>query len=257
MTTVETELISILRDKIADNPVKVIDGVESGTQEVADTENQIWTNTELLRILNTSLTLMFKGRISSVDDLSDYDQVLVTLQANIELLYMLAQDSARYAKYTVRDVDVEKRSPGEFLDMAEALENRLEKLANESPTSETSGVTVSQSFTRRKGTDLYTQLDVMKPTKYQPPANLPTFKLTSVTTGVEIKIGYAFVPDYSYHLIKRTDVGILEEYYSLEELTYIDTTAVTATTYEYELQVFGLNGNYTSKKESITYVTPT
>jgi len=257
MTTVETSLIEILRDKIADNPVKVIDASPSGTEEIADTDNQIWSDTELLRILNTSLTLMFKGRVSSVDDLSDYDQVLVTLQANIELLYMLAQDSARYAKYTVRDVDVEKRSPGEFLDMAEALENRLGKLANESPTAETSGVTVSQSFTRRKGTDVYTQLDVMKPQKYAPPANLPTFKLTSVATGVEIKIGYAFIPDYSYHLIQRTDIGLLEEYFVLEELTYIDTTAVTATTYEYALQVFGLNGNYTSKKETITYVTPT
>jgi hypothetical protein len=257
MTVTEIALIDILRDKIADNPLKTIDDDDGGTTTVADTDKQIWSDAELLRILNSSLTLMFKGRIAALDDLSDYDQLLVTIQANIELLYMLAQDSARYVKYTIRDVDVEKRTPGEFLDTADALEKRLEKLANESPSAETSGVSVIQSFSRRKGTDQLTQLDVMRPVKYQPPANFPSFKLSSAATGVEIKIGYAFIPDYSYHLLKRTDIGILEEYFALEELTYTDTNVTSNATYEYELEIFGINGNETSKKLSITYVTPT
>lgn len=250
LTETEEAIVLRVRQDVGDNP--------TDSEGVADTSLQIWTDDEHLVQVNSVLRTVFKGR-KTLSTLSDLDLEVLVLATCVKLNYILAQDSARYVKYKIRDVDVQKLSPSEFLKIAEALEKRLDKLIAESGEAvagvgDNVIVSVVRRFDRREA--------AMTPTRYAPPKPIPSWRLESVSTGVQISIDYMFINDYGLHYLKRMtgssgDSGtVIKNYNILENTVYIDTDAVDGTTYRYRLYVEDINGNYTYEEKSISYAAP-
>lgn len=247
----EAALILRLRQDVGDNPTDELD--------VADTSLQIWTDTEHLAQLNSSRILMFKGQQDDLITLTELQDELLILHSTIKLNYVLAQDATRYVKYKIRDVNVEKLSPSEFLQIAKALEKRLEKTLLDVGEETGLGDNVVVSTIRR-----YDRLNQeMTPSRYAPPSAIPNWRLSSVATGVQINIDYLFIHDYSTHYIKRM-VGasgesgtVIKSYDILKDSFYIDDDSATeSTAYRFRLFVEDINGNTTYKELSITYAAP-
>ena len=245
------QLVSRLRQDIGDNPLQV-DGV------TPDTTAQIWTDAEHTAQLNSALALLFKGNRSSLENLNSFEDELVLLEATIKLNYVLAMDSSRYVKYRLRDVEVEKLSPSEFLRIANALEKKRNQLMDEAGETENIGNQVLQGITRR-----YDKMyDAVVPTRYAKPSTIPNWVLSSVTTGVKINISYAFVNNYNTHFLKKMEGesgesgSIIESWTTLKDIEYIDTTSsVDSTDYRYRLYVEDINGELTYEEKTITYAT--
>jgi len=216
------------------------------------TSDQIWTDDELLEVLNSARITETKGK--EFDKITEFDLEIVLLRARIELNTILAQDSARYAKYTLRDVNAEKVSPQEIIKIASSLEERLEKLKQESD-NEGFGTTIHQSIIRA----IDSQYDISIPTNFEPDIIVPVFTLTNVAgTGIQIDIPYAFISVYRTHFISKKDgntglTNILINYYSLQTNTYIDTAVSNGVTYTYTLYIETLNGVLYKRELSITY----
>lgn len=249
-TIKEAELISRLRSDLGDNPT-----TEAG---LADTTLQIWTDSEHLTHLNGALNLAFKGKRSDLEHLSTFEEELVILEATIKLNYILAQDSSRYVKYKIKDVNVEKLSPSEFLKIASALEKKKKLLLDEDSDLTDVGYTVKVYSTRRYDK----RHSTLSPQRYQPPATLPKWYLEIISEGVKITLKYSFIADYSLHFIKKMDDAnnendsagsILQTWYKLAENVLIDTNVVDGGVYRYRLYVESINGVYTYEDKSITY----
>jgi hypothetical protein len=131
MTARESSLISKLRSKLGDNPT-IIQTSGTTTTYIPDVAKQIWNDDEYLVFLTDAMTVAFSGKKDSFDSLDVFDEQVVVLRANIDMLYVMATDSSRYTKYTLRDVNVEKQSPAQFLDIAKSLEKNYSALGNES-----------------------------------------------------------------------------------------------------------------------------
>jgi hypothetical protein len=91
------------------------------------------------------------------------------------------------------------------------------------------------------------------PEKYIPPIKNPPFFVSVISGGIRITMKYAFLSDYAYHVIKRQDIGILQEYYQLSDITLDDTTVVNGVTYTYQLVVMGMNGISYTTEQTIAY----
>jgi hypothetical protein len=247
-----SELVLRLRQDIGDNPL-----LEDGT--TPDTTAQIWTNAEHLAQLNSALVTVFKGKRSSLESLNSFEDELVILEATIKLNYILAMDSSRYVKYKLRDVDVSKLSPSEFIQIAKALEQKKKQLLEESSDVEDVGNQVQQGIFRR-----YDKMhDAVVPTRYVKPLAIPSWSLSSSSTGVLINISYAFVDNYGSHFLKRMigesgeDGTIVETWTVLTDIKHIDTDAnVDDTEYRYRLYVEDTNGELFYEEKTVTYATP-
>ncbi len=245
--------ISNASAKVFDVPLTTAQTYISGgvfTEQL--TANQIWTDEELLEVLDSARVTEAKGK--AFDAITEFDLEIVLLRARIELNTILAQDSARYARYTLRDVNAEKVSPQEIIKIADSLEERLEKLKQESD-DESLGSTIHQSVIRV----VDPQYDISIPTEFEPDITVPVFTLTNVAgTGVQIDIPYAFISVYRTHFIKKKDgstglENILINYYSLQTSTYTDTEVADGVTYTYTLYIETLNGVLYKRELSITY----
>ncbi len=248
----ESELTSRLRQDVGDNPLET-DGV------TPDTDAQIWTDVEHLSQLNSALATVFKGKRSSLTTLNSFEDELVILEATIKLNYILAQDSSRYVKYKLRDVDVAKLDPSEFIQIAKALEKKKKDMLEEASDIEDAGSQVQQGVFRRYDK----MLDTVVPTRYSKPLLVPSWHLSSVSSGVQVNISYAFVENYNVHFLKKMegtsgdDGTILKTWTTLTDIEYIDTTSASdATDYRFRLYVEDINGVLTYEEQTITYATP-
>lgn len=249
-TTKEADMILRLRMDLGDNPT-----TEAG---LSDTTRQIWSDTEHLAHLNSALNLTFKGKRSDLEHLTSFEEELVILEATIKLNYILAQDSSRYVKYKIKDVNVEKLSPSEFLKIANALEKKKKLLLEEDSSLTDVGYTVKVYATRRYDK----RHAVLSPQRYQPPATIPNWYLESTSEGVKITIKYSFIDDYSSHFIKKmvdatntdsNDGSILQTWHQLSESNLIDTDVTSGNNYRYRLYVESINGVHTYEDKVITY----
>ncbi len=274
MTAVESLIISRLRDKMGDNSTINVVSADVGTtiylydsslgyytQKVAvsgdvgkpklDTSKYIWTEEELLGVVNSAFVQLFGGKKNSLDNLSNVEREIVILRATIDLHFVLATNSARYVKYKIRDVNVEKQSPNGFLEVAKALEKRLNSMIADLG-NETGDVNVSiiQSTLRR-----YDQVDdIVYPSAYESKPTIPNFTLSMNGSSVNIHIDYAFVSDYNKHFIKKMTgtETILKTLYVLKEEDIIDSSPVAATLNTYRLYVETVNGSLFYSEKSIS-----
>src|ERR1035437_272583 len=118
MTAVEVSLVYRLREKMGDNPTRLvvagdvattvyIDGVDVVAQnsDVGKTcskvSDQVWSDNEYFDEINSQRTLIFKGKKSNNTFLSDLEQEILLLASRVAFIEQLAVNSARYAKYKI------------------------------------------------------------------------------------------------------------------------------------------------------------
>ena len=266
-TTSELALIYDLRIKLGDTPTKVLTSSDVGStayiqgvpfvvatadigKDVDDLTKQIWNDSEYYSNLSTSLALTFKGKRENFENLPLFEKAVLTISAQIVFTYELAYVSSRYTKYKMRDVDVQKTSPEEFISMAKALKDYLDSVLDEGSDSGEIGNTVRQAVIRR-----FDKMDAtMKPEIYQPDVKVLEFFLTlNSSNQVVIDIPYSFIVDYHSHFIKRYgDDGenVVADYDTLKTEQYIDTEVVTGT-YIYRVYVESVNGELYYKEKTI------
>lgn len=247
MTTTETTLVSRLRNKMGDNPSY------EGKPIIAD---QVWEDEEYLEQINSSLTILFKGKKTALDRLTDFEKEALILHARIEMIDILTVDSTKYARYTMRDVGANRVSPQEFIQLAESLRTRLQGMLEESGSDANSMMpTVSEGIIKR-----YDRFrDQYIPSKFDAvPENLP-FTLSSGNEGIIITIEKRFIPDYSRHYVYRklssaSGYGsIIKEYYELQNSVLLDDEVVEGNTYTYTVFIEDINNNENYSQQSITY----
>lgn len=229
-------LVEWLRDKVGDNPTD-----EDGSPVEAD---RIWTDPELEDCLNDAMISLFKGAKDSFDVLTVLERSWVVKKARAELMLVLAIDSARYAKYTVRDVEAERLSPSSFLEIYETLKGSLSEEMSQAEEGMDLGSTVQEGILIKYDKDY----DLMRPTRYLKPGKVPELVFESTATGVKVTIPYVFIADYTGHILKRMSPGaetIIQTYTILSRSEYTDTDAKTeATKYTYRLLVEKSSGEY-------------
>lgn len=245
MTDKETNLVSRLRSKVSDNPLDA-----ETSQPLLN--QQIWTDDELLAELNSARVTVFKGKKSDLSLLTEFEYEIVVLQANINLNYQLAQNSARYVKYTLNNANVQKCSPQEFIQIATALQQSLTNLLDEGSDTSDIGKVVVQDTLRR-----FSKIDnAIVPTKYDSLPALPPFSVENTPQGVKINIGYTFIPDYRTHYVRKEWGGgktILYNSSALMADSIIDTSVIDGSTYTYTLYLENINGKSSTKSISIKY----
>jgi len=229
--------------------------VSAGAYIIQDIEKQIWADDELLEALTSSNVQIFKGT-KGFDELEEFDTEILLLRTNVDLIYQLATDSARYSRYILKDVNAKKVDPQQFLEIAKALEKRFDGLVAELD-DDNAGNIVHQSVFRVEDREE----DILIPTQYEADQPIPAFSLSSVATGVQIVIKYKFVPAYKLHFIKQIDdegaENIIEELYRLKSETIIDTTVENGKTYQYKMYIKTLNNElFESAVQTIAHATP-
>jgi hypothetical protein len=270
LTTKDYKLVARLRDKMGDNPTKVVDTTDKGkviyldgvattvTDQhlglvVADQSKWTWTDDELLSQINSSRIQLFKGRKTDNLQLSEFEDECVLLQARIELVTQLATNSTKYAKYNLVNTEVARTSPDEYLTLARGLKSMLKDMLEEGNDSDDIGATVQQGFTTRfdRQRGEYAQEKFLNV-----PNNIP-FDLSVCSTGIQIDIHRTFIPNYQFHLLKKGiepfEGDIIHVFEDLTDFRLIDENVSSGNTYRYTLIVTDMNGKTNKQSKTILY----
>lgn len=248
MSDTASDLVVRLRSKIGDNPT----GAGTGGDEIPDPSRYIWTDAELLMELDSARRTIFKGAMSTLDLLDEVQEEMVLLGAAASLQYMLATNAARYGKYSLRDVEVQRLAPSEFLQIAKAFDARLQLLVEESA-DDNAGATVQQGvFTRYDRTrDLYL------PSRAQQRPKVPPFTVDVLVSTIVVTVRGAIIPTYRDHFLKKAGTGfaesIIRQWYQCIDQVFIDSDVQHGGTYTYTVCVADVNNEVATASKTVTF----
>lgn len=278
MTTREKQLVARLRKKMGDNPTTLVASGDIGSTvylwdestelfvatvalaehvglTCAETSEWVWTDDEHYDELVSARVVLFKGKLTSLENITEIEEEIIILKAKANFLRNLMLDSARYAKYNLRDTSAEKTSPQEYLDMARAIENYIKQLLDEGAgdESEDIGAKITQGFITRYSREH----DMILPAKYDSDPPLLPFSLSQDSKGIYITIRRIFYTDFNAIFIKKgvsPDTGTtIKTLQVLKDWTILDEDVESGVTYLYTVVNEDINGNQTEKTEEITF----
>ena len=276
MTSAEQSLVSQLRQKMGDNPTRVvaladvdttvfIDNVEvvcTGTDVgriCLDVAKTVWDTSEYLTIINSARVQLFKNKVDNVNNLTEFELECVLLKSRILLLHDLSVNSTKYARYSVHSTSYEKTPAEQYLRIAQSLESYLTNMISEGDggSSDISVKTVTEGvilrYDRTRG--------ITVPTKFDTDPPLPAINLENLATGIQVQLRRVFISDFSYGFIKKgvspNEGDIIFTFENLKDYKILDEVVTENTIYRYTVFIQDIMGNINSRSKDIARVTPT